>query len=34
MKLQELAEEVRKDVEGKPFLPLTLPKLLSRRPLF
>jgi threonyl-tRNA synthetase len=34
MKLQELAETVRKDFEGKPFLPLTLPRLLSRRPVF
>ena len=34
MKLQELITEVRKEAEGKPFLPLTLPKLLSKRPLF
>jgi threonyl-tRNA synthetase len=34
MELQELAETVRKDTEGKPFLPLTLPKLLSKRPVF
>jgi len=34
MKLQELIAEVRKEAEGKPFLPLTLPKLLSKRPQF
>jgi threonyl-tRNA synthetase len=34
MKLQELADEVRKDSEGMPFLPLTLPRLLSKRPVF
>jgi threonyl-tRNA synthetase len=34
MKLQELVDAVRKDAEGKPFLPLTLPRLLSKRPLF
>jgi threonyl-tRNA synthetase len=34
MKLQELTETVRKEAEGKPFLPLTLPKLLSKRPVF
>jgi len=34
MKLQELADEVGKDCEGKPFLPLSLPKLLSKRPVF
>ena len=34
MKLQELVSEVRRMSEGKPFLPLTLPKLLSKRPLF
>ena len=34
MELKELIEEIRKETEGKPFLPLTLPKLLSKRPLF
>ena len=34
MKLQELIGEVGKETESKPFLPLTLPKLLSKRPLF
>jgi len=32
--LQELADEVRKVCEGKPFLPLSLPRLLSKRPVF
>ncbi len=34
MELQELTKEIRKETEGKPFLPLTLPRLLSKRPLF
>jgi threonyl-tRNA synthetase len=34
MKLQELITEVGKENEGKPFLPMTLPKLLSKRPQF
>jgi len=34
LKLQELITEIGKDVEGKPFLPMTLPKLLSKRQQF
>ena len=34
MELQELTKEIRKETEGKPFLPLPLPRLLSKRPLF
>ena len=34
MKLKELIKEIEKETEGKPFLPLTLPRLLSRRPVF
>jgi threonyl-tRNA synthetase len=34
MKLAELIHEIGKETEGKPFLPLTLPKLLSGRPIF
>ncbi len=34
MELQELTKEIRKETEGKPFLPLALPRLLSKRPLF
>ncbi|MEM1583237.1 MAG: threonine--tRNA ligase [Nitrososphaerota archaeon] len=34
MKLEKLIEEVKKHNEGKPFKPLSLPKLLSRRPSF
>jgi threonyl-tRNA synthetase len=34
MKLKELIKEIGKETEGKPFLPLTLPRLLSRRPVF
>jgi threonyl-tRNA synthetase len=34
MKLEELTHEIGKETEGKPFLPLTLPKLLSGRPIF
>ncbi len=34
MKLEKLIEEVRKHNSGKPFKPLSLPKLLSKRPSF
>jgi threonyl-tRNA synthetase len=34
MELQELTKEIRKETEGKPFLPLSLPRLVSKRPLF
>jgi threonyl-tRNA synthetase len=34
MKLKELIKEIGKETEGKPFLPSTLPRLLSRRPVF
>ncbi|MGQ9461092.1 MAG: threonine--tRNA ligase [Candidatus Bathyarchaeaceae archaeon] len=34
MQLQELIDEIRKNTRGKPFKPLTLPKLLSKRPQF
>ncbi len=34
MELKELIKEIRKETEGKPFLPLSLPRLLSKRPLF
>jgi len=34
MQLQELIDEIRKRTRGKPFKPLTLPKLLSKRPQF
>lgn len=34
MKLEELTERIRRETGGKPFKPLPLPKLLSRRPTF
>jgi threonyl-tRNA synthetase len=34
MQLEELIKEVGKEIEGKPFLPLSLPRLLSKRPIF
>lgn len=34
MKLQELIKEISGETEGKPFQPLTLPRLLSKRPQF
>lgn len=34
MRIQQLTEEIRKKTEGKPFQPLTLPRLLSKRPQF
>jgi len=34
MKLQELIDEIKAETAGKPFKPLTLPKLLSKRPQF
>jgi len=34
MSIEELNERIRRDCEGKPFMPLTLPKLLSLRPSF
>jgi threonyl-tRNA synthetase len=34
MSIEELNERLRRDCEGKPFMPLTLPKLLSLRPSF
>jgi threonyl-tRNA synthetase len=34
MSLEELAERIRKECEGKPFKPLPLPMLLSARPSF
>jgi threonyl-tRNA synthetase len=34
MELKGLIKEVREETEGKPFLPLALPRLLSKRPLF
>jgi threonyl-tRNA synthetase len=34
MKLQELINEIKAETEDKPFKPLTLPKLLSKRPQF
>jgi threonyl-tRNA synthetase len=34
MKLQELIDEIQEQTAGKPFMPLTLPKLLSKRPQF
>jgi len=34
MQLQQLIKEIRKDTEDKPFQPLTLPRLLSKRPQF
>jgi threonyl-tRNA synthetase len=34
LKLQELTEEINEKTAGMPFKPLTLPKMLSRRPQF
>jgi len=34
MQLQQLIKEIREETEGKPFKPLTLPRLLSKRPQF
>jgi len=34
MRLQELINEIKEKTRDKPFKPLTLPKLLSRRPQF
>jgi len=34
MKLQQLIKEISEETEGKPFQPLTLPRLLSKRPQF
>ena len=34
MKLQELIDEIKAETADKPFKPLTLPKLLSKRPQF
>jgi threonyl-tRNA synthetase len=34
MKLQELVDEIKAETAGKPFKPLALPKLLSKRPQF
>jgi threonyl-tRNA synthetase len=34
MQLQELIDEIKRGTKGKPFKPLTLPKLLSKRPQF
>jgi len=34
MKVEELAERIRKECDGKPFKPLPLPMLLSKRPSF
>lgn len=34
MQLQQLIKEIKKETEGKPFQPLTLPRLLSKRPQF
>ena len=34
MKLEDLIERIRKEVNDKPFKPLPLPKLLSERPVF
>ncbi|HKZ45221.1 MAG TPA: threonine--tRNA ligase [archaeon] len=34
MKVEELVERIRKEIENKPFRQLPLPKLLSRRPIF
>jgi threonyl-tRNA synthetase len=34
MKLQELIAEIKEKIKDKPFKPLTLPKMLSKRPQF
>jgi len=34
MRLQELMNEIKEETRDKPFKPLTLPKLLSKRPQF
>ena len=34
MQFQQLIKEIKKETEGKPFQPLTLPRLLSKRPQF
>jgi len=34
VQLQQLIKEIKKEAEGKPFQPLTLPRLLSKRPQF
>lgn len=34
MKLEDLVAEIKRETEGKPFKPLSLPKLLSDRPQF
>jgi hypothetical protein len=34
MRLQELMDEIEEETRDKPFKPLTLPKLLSKRPQF
>jgi len=34
MSLEELVNEIKKETEGKPFKPLTLPIALSKRPRF
>jgi len=34
MKLQKLIKEIKEETEGKPFQPMTLPRLLSKRPQF
>ena len=34
MSVEELVERIRKECEGKPFKPLPLPMLLSKRPSF
>jgi threonyl-tRNA synthetase len=34
MQLQKLIKEIQEEIEGKPFQPMTLPRLLSKRPQF
>jgi len=34
MRLQELMDEIKEETKDKPFKPLTLPKLVSKRPQF